>query len=85
MPLPDVRSPRQPRRVPGPWGALLLALALHAAIGFVIYWDDRPSRDTDPTARMGAAPTPPEPETDQTRSPESEAAQPRKARQAPPR
>lgn len=35
---------------------MLLALLLHAGVGFVLFWDDRPANDVDPTASMGAGP-----------------------------
>lgn len=73
MQPPLVHSHRKPRRVPGLWASVLLALAVHAGVGFALFLDARRPSDTepgaqlasgtladriDPTARMGAARSP---------------------------
>lgn len=57
MQSPVVRSRRKPRRLPGLWVAVLLALVVHAGVGFGLFWDAVQPQDVDPTARMGAAPS----------------------------
>lgn len=69
MQSPVVHSPRKPRRVPGLWLSVLLALAVHAGMGLALFLDDTRPRSGemasmpapqgfDPTARMGGAPAP---------------------------
>lgn len=76
MQSPLVHSHRKPRRVPGLWVSIALALAVHAGVGFTLFLDavqpreedagarlatGTPADRIDPTARMGAAPAPASP------------------------
>lgn len=74
MQSPLAHSHRKPRRVPGLWVSIVLALAVHAGVGFALFVDadrqrnqdprmaaDTAAQRTDSTARMGAAPAPASP------------------------
>lgn len=73
MQSPLVPSHRKPRRVPGLWVSIALALAVHAGMGLALFLDARRPHDTqpgpqlatatpaeriDPTTRMGAPRSP---------------------------
>lgn len=57
MPTRAVGPPRTERRLPPPWVAVVLAVAVHVVMGAMLFWDDlQPRVFDDPTTRMGAGP-----------------------------